>query len=565
MNYLREPYISIQTKFAALILTCIFFTTMVVGGVGISTSVSILDTNSTKIMNATALDAAGNLNNKMQNIIQNAEKSSSYAMSKLNDWHDLKNPEFRKRYLDDLDKVFNIISGTEDIIFSYGILLNPEISSVDSNIWYYRPASDEDFVRKDFLDIQQYDKDDNKVSWYYQVRDAGTDLWLKPHYDEIYQRYIISYEKPMYKDDVFIGIVGMNIDFTYITEYLDSIMPYDGSIAFLLDNKGHVVYHRSYDAGTNFASLSPEISSITQRIRTENHNDDLVNFTLPESKTAYRLAWHTLKNNMKLVISAPTESIDAERVELMIRIISASVIIAIVFFSLNMTMVQRIVKPIHKLKAYASAIAEGNLDLTLEPESNDEIGDLTLSFTRNAQVLKEYVEQMKVLAYRDALTGTKNKLAYQEYLINAERIMQNRSKPFSIIIFDVNNLKKINDVYGHNYGDKYIINCCYCFRKNFVHSPFFRIGGDEFVVFLYDNDDYDRRYSILDNIEHEMFEKNDAEIPVEDRISVAYGIADFDPETSPENMHFTQLFDIADVRMYDKKKEMKKKDKEKAV
>lgn len=561
MKFLREPYISIQTKFATLILACIFFTTLVIGGVGISTSVSILDTNSTKIMNFTALDSATNLNNKMQTIIQNADKSSSYALSMLNDWHDLKDPAFRQEYLDDLDQVFNIISGTEDIIYSYGILLNPGISSGDSNIYYYRPSSDEGFIRVDHLDIQQYDEMDSKVNWYFQARNAGTDLWLKPHYDDVYQSYVISYVKPMYKDDMFIGVIGMNIDFTYITEYLDSISPYDGSISFLLDTKGYVVYHRLYEAGTNFASLSPEINRITQRIRTENHSDSLVDFNCPVKETDYKLTWYTLKNNMKLVVSAPTEAIDAERIELMKRIMSASVIITIVFFSLTMIMVQHIIRPIHKLKDYASEIAAGKLDLTLEPESNDEIGDLTVSFTKNAQALKEYVEQIKVLAYRDALTGTKSKLAYQEYLINAEYIMQHRSKPFSIIVFDVNNLKKINDLYGHTYGDKYIINCCYCFRKNFVHSPFFRIGGDEFVVFLYDNDDYSKRYSILESIEQEMFAQNASDIPVENRVSVAYGIADFDPETSPENMHFAQLFDIADVRMYDKKKEMKRKEK----
>ncbi len=557
MKYLSEPYISIQTKFATLILACIFFTILIIGGVGISTSVYILDTNSTKVMNVTALDSASSLNNKMQNIIQNAEKSSSYALSKLNDWRDLKDPTFRRSYINDIDNVFNIIASTEDIIYSYGIQLNSEISSSDSNVYYYRPAGGEGFVQADKLDLTKYDEQDSKVSWYYQAKDAGTDIWIKPHYDDVYKSYVISYVKPIYKDKVFIGVVGMNIDFSYITEYVDSIMPYDGSIAFLLDTKGHVVYHRFYDAGTNFASLSQDISKVTQRIRTENHNQELATLNCPDGEECYRISWYTLKNKMKLVIAAPSESINAERIILMKHIAAASVFITVVFFTLTMVMVQHIIRPIHKLQEYASEIADGKLDLILEPESNDEIGDLTLSFTKNAQALKEYVEQIKVLAYKDALTGTKSKAAYQEYLLNAERIMQDRSKPFSIVVFDVNNLKKINDAYGHTYGDKYIINCCYCFRKNFIHSPFFRIGGDEFVVFLYDSEDYEKRYSILEVIEREMSEQNVPNNPIESRISAAYGIADFDPETSPEHMHFAQLFDIADERMYQKKKEMK--------
>ena len=557
MKRIRGPYMSIQTKFALLILACTFFTTLVIGGVGIRTAVSILDTNSTKIMNVTAFDSASELNSKMRTIALDADKCARYAVSKINDWRDLKEAKYRMAFLDDLDKFFYLLDSSDDIVYSFGIQLEPEITSEDSNFFYYRPAGDKSFIRAPKYNWYDYDKSDSKVSWFYQSKDAGTELWLKPHYDEDYQSYVITYVKPIYKDDVFLGAIGMNIDFTYITEYLDRIKPYEGSIAYLLDNKGHVVYHRFYEAGMNFASLSPSISSLTQRIRTEHNSEKLVDFECPVKGNCYRIVWNTLENNMKLVISAPSDTINADRKELVKVIMSAAIIITIVFFALTMFLVQRIIRPIHKLRDYASGIAEGNLDMTLEPESNDEIGELTISFSKNAKALKEYVEQIKVLAYRDALTGAKSKLAYQEYILNAEHIMEERTKPFSIIVFDINNLKKINDVYGHTYGDRYIINCSYCFRKNFIHSPFFRIGGDEFVVFLYDNSDYTERYKILSSIEKEMFEKNDPENPVESRISVAFGIADFDPETAPENMTFSQLFDIADERMYEKKKKMK--------
>ncbi len=557
MKLIREPYISIQTKFAMLILTCIFFTTLVIGGVGIRKSISILDTNSTKLMNVTALDSARYLNNQMQTIAENADKSASYAISKLDDWKNLEDPVFRQEFLDDMDSVMNIIAGTDDIVFSYGLQLNPDISSSDANFYHYRPGSDESFIKAKKIDFTSIDKSDPKVFWFYEAKETGTDVWIKPYFNKIYHSYVISYVKPMYKDNVFIGAIGMNIDISSITNFLGHIKPYDGSIAFILDNKGHVVYHPYIQAGSNFASLSSSINKITQRIRTEHHSEDLVDMDCTVKDKCFKISWHTLDNRMKLVIGTPAEVINSERITLMNEILSSSVVIAVVFFTLTMIMVQHIVRPIKKLKDYAAKISDGKLDLFLEPESNDEIGDLTVCFTKNASALKEYVEQIKVLAYRDALTGAKSKIAYQEYLINAERIIQERSKPFSIIVFDVNNLKKINDAYGHTYGDKYIINCCYCFRKNFIHSPFFRIGGDEFVVFLYDNEDYHKRYSILESIEHEMFEQNNPDNPVESRISVAYGIADFDPGTSPLDMHFSRLFDLADERMYKKKKEMK--------
>ena len=53
---------------------------------------------------------------------------------------------------------------------------------------------------------------------------------------------------------------------------------------------------------------------------------------------------------------------------------------------------------------------------------------------------------------------------------------------FAITVFDLNDLKKINDTKGHQAGDGYICNGCKLICQKFKHSPVFRIGGDEFVA-----------------------------------------------------------------------------------
>jgi len=78
-------------------------------------------------------------------------------------------------------------------------------------------------------------------------------------------------------------------------------------------------------------------------------------------------------------------------------------------------------------------------------------------------------------------------------------------------------------------------------------------------VLIDDKIDYTNRYKILDAIEKEMTDSANDEKPVECRISAAFGIVDFDPETAPPDITYAELFDIADARMYEKKKEMKKK------
>lgn len=88
----------------------------------------------------------------------------------------------------------------------------------------------------------------------------------------------------------------------------------------------------------------------------------------------------------------------------------------------------------------------------------------------------------KNLAYMDAMTGMKNRAAY----IEAQRQAENMTG-LSCIMLDINNLKRINDQYGHQAGDNAIITAACAIREAFGETgTCFRIGGDEFVVFLQD-------------------------------------------------------------------------------
>ena len=64
---------------------------------------------------------------------------------------------------------------------------------------------------------------------------------------------------------------------------------------------------------------------------------------------------------------------------------------------------------------------------------------------------------------------------------------------FALVILDVNDLKKVNDIQGHKAGDQYIRNACKLICGNFKRSPVFRIGGDEYAVVV-DGDDYQIMY-----------------------------------------------------------------------
>lgn len=69
---------------------------------------------------------------------------------------------------------------------------------------------------------------------------------------------------------------------------------------------------------------------------------------------------------------------------------------------------------------------------------------------------KQYEELLntRLLAYKDALTGVKSKLAYAEFESKKNSDIENgRNLEFAVGVFDVNGLKEINDTLGHKRGD----------------------------------------------------------------------------------------------------------------
>ena len=100
---------------------------------------------------------------------------------------------------------------------------------------------------------------------------------------------------------------------------------------------------------------------------------------------------------------------------------------------------------------------------------------------------KEQLQSAIKLAYTDSLTGVKSKRAYKEAEESMnQRIAEGSVSEFSLVIFDLNDLKLINDSRGHESGDAYIKDASKLICSCFKHSPIFRVGGDEFLAIVED-------------------------------------------------------------------------------
>ena len=168
---------------------------------------------------------------------------------------------------------------------------------------------------------------------------------------------------------------------------------------------------------------------------------------------------------------------------------------------------------------------------------------------------REHADAMNELAHKDALTGVRNKTAYDSEVHRIEwELVQDKNKRFAFAMIDLNYLKRINDTYGHEQGNIAIQKLCRIVCTIFEHSPVFRIGGDEFAVVL-ENEDYVHVDELVAEFNAKLDEMaQDASLEPWERISAAVGVAFYDPVTDSS---VANVFKRADKAMYLRKKKMK--------
>lgn len=148
------------------------------------------------------------------------------------------------------------------------------------------------------------------------------------------------------------------------------------------------------------------------------------------------------------------------------------------------------------------------------------------------------------LMLTDALTKLGNRYSFEQKL---EEIKKGKYD-VTIISSDLNDLKEINDTYGHSYGDAAIISAARYLKENFAKDSIYRLGGDEFVIISYN--DIDDEY--LEEIKNkEYFVKG---INKQIKISFAFGKSIYKHNS---NYELDDVLEDADKNMYIDKKNIK--------
>lgn len=186
------------------------------------------------------------------------------------------------------------------------------------------------------------------------------------------------------------------------------------------------------------------------------------------------------------------------------------------------------------------------LNRTLE----DKVRTRTISLESSRDELEKVNVQLKNLSYQDQLTQIPNRRYFDEIFEQKWKYAIEKQIPIAVIYFDIDFFKMYNDTYGHEAGDKCLIDIAATIKETIksFDGHIARLGGEEFIAVLYDIDQ-DYLESVCESCREaiESLEIKHESSPMKNIVTVSIGAAIIVPN---ENLERSQLIRVADESLY---------------
>lgn len=173
---------------------------------------------------------------------------------------------------------------------------------------------------------------------------------------------------------------------------------------------------------------------------------------------------------------------------------------------------------------------------------------LFISMTFALLKIKQQMMTYKTLAYTDPLTNIYNRRYLERYMKKIASSQDINAYPMTLLIFDIDHFKKVNDSYGHHTGDLILKNIVHVVKSMIKESDIFvRLGGEEFVIILTHcslKEGTNLANDIRKKIKHTQFKYKETPIP----ITISIGLTSFHKQSD------SQILENADQALYRAKK-----------
>lgn len=390
---------SVRTKLIVSILICSLFTSVLIGVIAISNSVRTAGKDAMTMMQLTGQKKTEEINSTIQKIEQSVDTLSEVAMSNFDYDSFRQSKDYADTYTETVQQaVLDFANHTNGAVTAY-LRYNPDYSNPTSGVFAQRQSVDSELQCLTPTDFSMYDESDvEHVGWYYLPVQAKTAIWMSPYMNENINIYMISYVVPLFAEDgTSIGIVGMDIDFSQITDLVDETKVYQSGSAFLTDASAAVMYHKNADEGTKLSNLDSSLSKSEDFIGDDGNQGKTMDYSYKNVNKKF--AFYNLDNGMKLVLTAPVSEIYAEAYGLAKLIMIAMIVAFVLSAVIGVIIGTGMTRPIRQLTAVIEQTAELDFRPTKEGgklrKQKDEIGNMATKIHLMRKKLREMMGDLQ--------------------------------------------------------------------------------------------------------------------------------------------------------------------------
>lgn len=403
---------SIKTKITAAIVVCSLICAATISFLSISNSRNLSNSDAQKELVLNSENAGIRINALISRIEQSVDTLTDISIERLDFSKFQNNNNYVTAYTDGLmEDFFKFSEHTDGAITAY-IRYNPDFTDPTSGIFLTRNDTTAPFESVTPTDFSMYDKDDlAHVGWYYIPVENKAPIWMDPYLNENINVYMISYVVPVYIDGTSVGIIGMDIDFGQITDYIDDVSVFDSGYSFLVNSEGKIMHHKEIPVGTDIAEYNGgELAKLKDFLMDNSNIGKTMEYSYKGEKKY--VAFTELSNGMKLVLTVPVDEIEANANKLSLQILGflflGILISAVLGFFISKNIASPISRITHVIKRTAGLDFRKSDEIDILVKKNDETGTMAKAVVEMQDVLRQFVNDMNKV--KDSLLNNMDSL-----------------------------------------------------------------------------------------------------------------------------------------------------------
>lgn len=309
----------------------------------------------------------------------------------------------------------------------------------------------------------------------------------------------------------------------------------DDTYVYVVDRKGSLIFHPEEER------LGEDVSSniAVQKVMNGESGSEIITNSKGHEFFA---SFTTLESTgWGIVVQTYTDIIKEPLNELFWNILLVTIPILFVIFIVSGIIVSIVTRPINHLANLSNKVMSGQFDT--EDINKVKISTFVYEVKQLYTQILDHMQTLEEMAKLDGLTKLLNRSSFDQRI---NRCLQNKDS-FSLILFDIDHFKKVNDTYGHLVGDEVLKYLAEKMKKMFSNKgKCFRYGGEEFAIILPHTDE-NEAYKLAEEF-RKLIECTIS--PTGEPINISLGITKI--QESDENVK--QIIDRADEALYTSKR-----------